>query len=55
MTPEDIKRQARHEVEAELFRAAVDAEKARLLAHRSLWSRFLAWLPFTITRKPNGR
>ena len=42
---------ARREIAQEIFRTAVEAEKLRILTHRSLWSRLLAWLPFTISWK----
>ena len=33
------------------LRELVDAEKLRIRTRRSPWSRFLAWLPFTVTWK----
>jgi hypothetical protein len=43
---------AEEEVRQERFRAAVEAEKARLRTHLPLIQRLAAYLPFTITRKP---
>lgn len=51
MRLEEIQQQAQREIASEQFRAAVEAEKARIRTRQSLWSRLLAWLPFTITRK----
>lgn len=51
LNPEAIRIIAEREMRAEAIRLAVDAEKARILAHRPFWSRFLAWLPFTFTWK----
>ena len=50
---ETIQFVAAREVSEEIFRAKVDAEKARIYEglNRSPWLRFLAWLPFTITWK----
>jgi len=49
----DIAYAARQEVDNELIRQRIDAEKVRIYEglNRSFWSRFLAWLPFTITWK----
>jgi len=46
MDTERIKEVARAEVLAERTRAAIEAEKTRLRAKRSLWDRLF---PFTIT------
>jgi hypothetical protein len=51
MTPQYIRYMAQEELREERFREAVDLEKARLRAHRSLGQRILALLPFTITWK----
>lgn len=51
-TPEEnITTIARREIAEERLRELVDAEKLRIRTRRSPWSRFLAWLPFTITWK----
>ncbi len=47
----DAYAQARFEIEHEKFRAAVEAEKARILAGQSWWQRIAKVLPFTITWK----
>jgi hypothetical protein len=46
-------KQAREEVAAEKYRAAVEAEKARLRqkGNRTLWCRIKDAIPFTITMK----
>lgn len=48
---DQIKKQAKAELEYELVRAAIDSEKTRIRARMqvSLWARFKAWIPFTIT------
>lgn len=53
MNPKDIEAQALAELDAEAFRKAVDARKVVIkdLRSRSLWARFVAWLPFTIVWK----
>lgn len=53
MSPEEIKRQALEEFNAERNRIAVAAEIARLRIRstRSFWHRLVDALPFTITRK----
>jgi hypothetical protein len=50
MTPTEIERQAKAELEAEAFRAAVDKMKADILSRRTvpLWHLLF---PFTITIK----
>lgn len=40
---------AQAEVASEDFRAAVEAQKARIRARRTPWQRLLGLLPFTIT------
>ena len=45
-----VRQLAERELRIEGFREAVEVEKARLRA-LTPWSRFLAWLPFTITWK----
>lgn len=59
MTPNDldpavIRVIAERALRKERIRVAVEAEKLRILARHSPWSRFLAWLPFTLTWKNNG-
>jgi hypothetical protein len=52
-TPEQIKgirTLAERELLNEAIRIAIDAEKARL-KRQTPWSRFVAWLPFTIHRR----
>lgn len=46
-----VREQALKELRNEAFRAAVEAEKARLKARRTLWQKALDLLPFTITIK----
>lgn len=45
-----VKREAERELFDEWFRAAVAAEKQRLLARRPLWQRIFPWV-ITITRR----
>lgn len=52
-TPEQVKGirvLAERELRNDAIRIAIDAEKARL-KRQTPWSRFLAWLPFTIHRR----
>lgn len=47
--------QAKAELAVESRRAAVDAEKRRLLTHRTLLQRLAAALPFTVTVTRNRK
>ncbi len=49
--PDIVRQRALEELRNEAFRAAVEAEKARLKTHRTLWQKMLDLLPFTITIK----
>jgi hypothetical protein len=50
-----VREQAQAEIDAEARRAAVDAEKVRIRASRSLRRRLLDLLPFTITMKKRAK
>lgn len=56
LDPKIVRQIAESELRQEALRAAVEAEKQRILAHRgrNLWQRIVDRLPFTITidRKP---
>jgi len=48
---EHIRIVAREELRQEVLRAAIDAEKKRILERRTTWAQLLNALPFVITFK----
>lgn len=50
MNVEEIKAQAKLELQQERFKKAVEAEKERLRKHKPLWDRIFPW-KITIERK----